>query len=193
MEEKQMYDATKILTGLFFISSLTSGATSFASEEASSVATKTTIASSEASQERNVLQRLTAALVVGSEGMRPLRGSPAEDDMKNRLEPPIPGMDCVIDRILSYVSCYSPTTHVKREADDRFWGFINELQDVLPANRWRGAQTQPRVNSISSYTFEDPISDATIDVDLIELPTAEGESYTVTFYGWTAPDQRLPD
>ena len=185
-----MYCATKIFTALFFVSSLAAGTRSFAAEEKPSAAIKP---SSEARQERNVLQRLAAALVVGSEGMRPLRGSPLEDDMKNRLEPPIPGMDCVIDRILSYVSCYSPTTLVKREADDRFRGFINELQDVLPANRWRGAQTQPRVNSISSYTFEDPISDATIDVDLIELPTAEGESYTVTFYGWTAPDQRLPD
>ena len=90
-----------------------------------------------------------------------------------------PAMDCDIDQILSYISCYSATTDMKEAADYRFTRLIKELQDVLPADRWRGGETQGRINSILSYTFENRISHATIDVDLIERPTAEGGSCAV--------------
>jgi hypothetical protein len=40
-------------------------------------------------------------------------------------------MDCDIDRILSYISCYSATTDMKEAADYRFTRLIKELQDVL--------------------------------------------------------------
>ena len=49
-----------------------------------------------------------------------------------------PAMDCDIDRILSYISCYSATTDMKEAADYRFTRLIKELQDVLPADRWGG-------------------------------------------------------
>ena len=42
-----------------------------------------------------------------------------------------PAMDCDIDRILSYISCYSATTDMKEAADYRFTRLIKELQDVL--------------------------------------------------------------
>jgi hypothetical protein len=54
-----MYRATSILTALFFVSSLSAGKTSFASDETSSVKTKTRISPpSERSQERSVLRHL---------------------------------------------------------------------------------------------------------------------------------------
>jgi hypothetical protein len=88
-------------------------------------------------------------------------------------------MDCDIDRILSYILCYSATIDMKEATDYRFTGLIKELQDVLPADRWGGGETQGRINAILSYTFQNRISHATIDVDLIERPTAAGESCTV--------------
>src|SRR5580765_3059482 len=147
-----MHGTTKILTGLFFVSSLNASAISFAAEENSSGTTKTIISpSSEAGQEGHVLGQLAVALAAGSVGMRPWRGSPMKDDEKDRLEPPIPEMDCSVDRILSYVSCYSTTTDRRQQADYRFRRFIDELKAVLPANRWRGVETEPRINSILSY------------------------------------------
>jgi len=181
-----MHGTTKILTGLFFVSSLNASAISFAAEENSSGTTKTIIApSSEAGQERHVLGQLAVALAAGSVGMRPWRGSPVEEDQKYRLQPPIPGMDCSVDRILSYVSCYSAETDTRQQADRRFRQFVEELNAVLPVNRWRGNETEPRINSVLSYTFEDQVTDASIDLDLIEQPTREaGPSYVITIYGW---------
>src|SRR5947207_3104039 len=158
-----MHGTTKILTGLFFVSSLNASAISFAAEEDSYGTTKTIIApSSEAGPERHVLGQLAVALAAGSVGMRHWRGSPMKDDEKDRLQPPIPDMDCGIDRILSYVSCYSTTNDTRQQADHRFRRFVDELKVVLPANRWRGIETEPRINSILSYTFEDRVSDASI-------------------------------
>jgi hypothetical protein len=63
-------------------------------------------------------------------------------------------MDCDIDRILSYILCYSATIDMKEATDYRFTGLIKELQDVLPADRWGGGETQGRINAILSYTFQ---------------------------------------
>jgi hypothetical protein len=55
--------------------------------------------------------------------MRALRGSPDEYDQKDRLQPALPGMNCGIDRILSYVSCYSDHPIInEKEADKLFKG-----------------------------------------------------------------------
>jgi hypothetical protein len=71
-----MYRATSILTALLFVSSLSAGKTSFASEETSSGATKTRISpSSEPSQERNVLRQLAVALAAGGDALSRFRGS----------------------------------------------------------------------------------------------------------------------
>ena len=99
-----MNRARSILTVLFFVSSLGAGKTALASEETSSMPMKTEISPSiQSAQGPNVLRQ--HALAGGSSAMRTLRGSPYGDDEKDRLQPPMPGMDCGIDRILSYVSC----------------------------------------------------------------------------------------
>jgi hypothetical protein len=189
-----MYRATSIFIALLFVSSLSAGKTSFASEETSSGATKTTISPSiEPSAERDVLRQLGVALTAGGDALSRFRGSTIENEEgKDRLNPPIPGMDCSVDRIANYVSCYASAIGSKEEVSQRFIGLINELQAVLPSDRWRGIETQPEVDSIRSYTYEDRNSDARIDIDLIGQLEMEGdESYLIAIFGWAATEPRL--
>jgi len=138
-------------------------------------------------QETSALRRLAAALSAGNEAMRPLRGSRTAYREKDRLKLPIPGMECDVDRIVNYVSCYSSVIGTREEAGNRFIRFVNELQSALPSDRWRKVKEEPRIDSTRSYTYEDQGSDAHIDIDLI--PRAD--SYMVTIFGWTATKPRL--
>jgi len=192
-----MYRATSILTALLLVSSLSAGKTSFASEETSSGATKTRISpSSEPSPERDLLRQLAVALAAGSQALSRYRGSTIDNEEGkewfNPLDPPIPGMDCSVDEVANYVSCYGSAIGNKVEASQRFIRLINELQAVLPSDRWRGVETEPGIDSIRSYTYQDQNSDAHIDIDLIAQLEMEGESsYLVTFFGWAATEPRL--
>jgi len=70
----------------------------------------------ETGQTTDVLSRLAGGLSSGSEAMRQFHGLRSENqDNKDDLDPAIPGMECYIDRILSYVSCYSPRWELKRK------------------------------------------------------------------------------
>jgi hypothetical protein len=124
-----MYRVISSLTALLFVSTLSAGKTSFASEETSSGATKTRISPSiETSQERNLLRQLALALAAGSGALSHFRGSAIENQAgKDRFNPPIPGMDCSVDEIANYVSCYSLAIGSKEEADRRFMQTISEL------------------------------------------------------------------
>ena len=192
-----MYRETSILTALFFVSSLSAAKTFFASEATSTVATKTRISSSiETSQGRNLLRQLAIALAAGGEALSRFRGSTIKNkegkESFNPLDPPIPGMDCSVDDIVNNVSCYGSAIGRKEEASQRFIRLINELQAVLPSDLWTGEETQPGIDSIRSYTYEDRNSDAHIDIDLIVQLETEGEySYLVTIFGWAATEPRL--
>jgi hypothetical protein len=189
-----MYRATSILTALLFVSSLSAGKTSFASEETSSGATKTRISlSSETSQERDLLRQLAVALAAGGEALSRFRGSTIDNEGgKDRFNPPMPGMDCSVDEIANYVSCYGSAIGSKEEASQRFIRLINELQAVLPSDRWRGVETEPGIDSIRSYTYEDRNSDAHIDIDLMAQLEMEGDSsYLVRIFAWAATEPRL--
>jgi hypothetical protein len=192
-----MYRVTSILTALLLVSSLSAGKMSFASEAASTEATKTRISpSSETSQERNLLRQLAVALAAGGEALSRFRGSTIKNkegkESFNPLDPPIPGMDCSVDDIVNNVSCYDSAIGSKEEASQRFMRLINELQAVLPSDRWRGEETQPGIDSIRSYTYEDQNSGAHIDIDLIAQLDMEGDySYLVTIFGWAATEPRL--
>jgi hypothetical protein len=192
-----MYRVTSILTALLLVSSLSAGKMSFASEAASTEATKTRISpSSETGQERNLLRQLAVALAAGGEALSRFRGSTIKNkegkESFNPLDPPIPGMDCSVDDIVNNVSCYDSAIGSKEEASQRFIRLINELQAVLPSDRWRGEETQPGIDSIRSYTYEDQNSGAHIDIDLIAQLDMEGDySYLVTIFGWAATEPRL--
>jgi len=138
-------------------------------------------------QETSALGRLALALSAGNEAMIHLRGSQTEYREKDRLKLPIPGMECDVDRIVNYVSCYGSVIRTREEAVERFIEIVNELQSALPSDRWRKVKEEPRIDSTRSYTFEDQGSDAHIDIDLI--PRAD--SYMVTIFGWTATKPRL--
>jgi hypothetical protein len=138
-------------------------------------------------QETSALRRLAAALSAGNEAMRPLRGSQTEYREKDRLKLPIPGMECDVDRIVNYVSCYSSVIGSREEAGDRFIQFVDELQSALPSDRWRKVKEEPRIDSTRRYTYQDQDSNAHIDIDLI----GRADSYMLTIFGWTATKPRL--
>jgi hypothetical protein len=138
-------------------------------------------------QEISALGRLALALSDGNEAMGPLRGSQTEYREKDRLKPPIPDIECDVDRIVSYVSCYSSLIGTREEAGNLFTRFVDELQSTLPPDRWRKVKEEPRIDSIQSYTYADQGSDAHIDIDL----SARADSYMVTIFGWTATKPRL--
>ena len=179
---------TPLLAALILGGRLTITGTAFASEHvASTLKTSESVQSSQTNQETSALWRLALALSAGNEAMRPLRGSQTEAGQKDRLKLSIPGMACDVDRIVSYVSCYSSLIRDKEEAGHRFTEFVEEFQSILPSDRWRRIQEEPRLDSIRSYTYEDQESDAHIDIDLV----ARVDSYMVTIFGWTATDPRL--
>ena len=183
MKIKTLLLAASILAGR-----LTITGTAFASEHvASTLETSESVQSSQTNQETSALWRLALALSAGNEAMRPLRGSQTEAGQKDRLKLPILGMECDVDRIVNYVSCYGSVIRTREEAVERFIEIVNELQSALPSDRWSKVKEEPRIDSTRSYTFEDQGSDAHIDIDLI--PRAD--SYMVTIFGWTATKPRL--
>lgn len=139
----------------------------------------------EISQGTNALRSLVLALSSGKDAIRPLRGSPSENDFKrDRLSPPIEGMECHIDRIASYISCYSYLTDPEK-ADTLYARLIDEIQAALPSDTWKGIQKEPGMSSVRSYTYEDQNSNAHIDIDILAQLTAGGQnSYMVSIFAW---------
>jgi hypothetical protein len=99
----------------------------------------------------------------------------------------MPGMDCGIDQVLSYLSCRSSIINGEQEAGNLFTQFDYELQAALPSDSWRKGDNIPTVGSVRSSTYEDQSSGARIDVDLIAQLTSIGKySYVLEVYGWPA-------
>jgi hypothetical protein len=143
--------------------------------------------SSETSQQSNALRSLALALSSGKEkALRPFRGSRSEDDPdKDRLNPPIAGMNCYLDRIAIHVSCHSSLVDTEKEAVILFSRLVDEIQAALPSDRWRGMQTEPGTAWIRSYTYEDQTSNAYIDIDITHRTGPSGQSfYMVSLFAW---------
>jgi hypothetical protein len=181
-----MYRARSFFAVLFFLSSLGAGKPAFASEDTSPEAIKKTSPSFQSSQESNVLRQVAIALAGGSETMGALRGLPYEDDQRDRLQPPLPGMNCGIDRNLSFVSCYSALIDNEKDAESVFTRLVDDVKAALPSDRWLPVQVTPRLGSIRSISYEDRESGAQIDIELLAKPTMEAQrSYVISLYGWT--------
>ena len=145
--------------------------------------------SSETSQGNSALRSFALALSSGKEAMHPFRGSPSEKDPdKDRLNAPIAGMDCYLDRIATHVSCFSSLIHTEKEAVTLFTWLIDELQAALPSDRWTGTRKESRaagMASIRSYTYDDQNSYAHIDIDIIAGTGPGGQNfYMVAIFGW---------
>jgi hypothetical protein len=184
----RMKITTQLLAALILGGRLTITGTAFASEQVvSKQVTSESVPSDQTNQETNALGRLALALSAGNDAMRPLRGSQTGYREKDRLDPPVPDMECDVDRIASYVSCYSSAMGTREEAGNLFTRFVDELQSTLPSDRWRKVKEEPRIDSSRSYTYVDQESDAHIDIDLIAL----ADSYMVRILGWPAIYPRL--
>ena len=180
-----MYSARSILVILFFLSSLSEADPGFGFEDGSSITTQArTSPALQSSQASNVLGQIAIALAGGSEAMRALRGSPYEDAQKDRLHPPLAGMNCGIDRILSYLSCYSALINNEKEAENVFTRLVDDVKAALPSDRWGPVQATPRLGSVRSISYEDRKS-ARIDIELLVSSTMEVQSsYVTSLYGW---------
>src|SRR3954454_19125313 len=172
-----MYPKGLILTALIFIGGLIASVPSLASDDYySSVGANKTTRSNETSHDASVLRRIAFALAAGGNALSSFDGRRLEDEAgKDRLDPPVPGMDCNLDVIAEYVACYGSPTGNKDDAAHRFVRLIDELHDVLPSDDWMGAEAESRIEAIRSYTFEDRHSHAQIDIDLIAQKALEGE------------------
>jgi hypothetical protein len=147
---------------------------------------QTQTASYEMSRETSALRSLVLALVTGKDAMRPLRGPPSDNHAeKDRLNAPITGLECYIDRIASYVSCYSSLMDPE-EAATLVTSLIVELQAALPPDRWKESAKQPGKSPMQSYSYEDRESNARITIDTIDRLGLGGQSsYMVSLFGWT--------
>jgi hypothetical protein len=135
----------------------------------------------------SVLRNLAGALSSGGEAMGRFHGLRSEnEDNKDDLSPAIPGLECYIDRILSFVSCYSPSIGTEIEADTWFQLMVNELQAALPSSRWVGMKQEPGIDSIRSYLYQDQKSYAHIDVDIVPRIDPGGiNSYMISMFAWS--------
>ena len=93
-------------------------------------------------------------------------------------------MNCSIDRILSYLSCYGAVINNEKEAENVFKQLVDDVKAALPAGRWEVVKVEPRVGSVRSITYEDRKS-ARIDIELLVSFIMEVQSsYVVSLYGW---------
>jgi hypothetical protein len=181
-----MYSARLILGLLLFLSTLAGAKPGFALEDSPSMAPKAGNSPAlQTSQTSNVLGLIAIALPGGSEAMRTLRGSPYENDQRDRLEPPLPGMNCGIDRVLSYVSCYSAPIDNETEAVEVFNKLVENLRAALPSDRWRPVSVVPTLGSIRIVSYQERQSAAQVDIELLVGPTVEVQrAYVISLYGW---------
>ena len=168
------------LAAVLLIASLVATGRAMASEDVPSKPLKADIQPSS-----EPLRRLAVALSSGREAMRSFRGSRSENsDNKERLSPPIAEIECYIDRIASYLSCYSSPAGAE-EAEPLFTRLVDELQAALPSDKWKGMKREPGTASIRSHTYVDQGSNAHIDIDIIPRPgLGVQSSYIVSIFGW---------
>jgi hypothetical protein len=138
--EKQMYHTILIWTASFIFSGLIAGKTSFASAVNSSEGTTTSISpSSESGQEGRALEQLAVRLAAGGGAWRSSHDSkPDDDETKHPLDPTIPDMNCNVDDIAIYVSCYGPAIGRKEGAELRFTALINNCKPSCRRNVGQG-------------------------------------------------------
>jgi hypothetical protein len=98
----------------------------------------------------------------------------------------LPEMNCGIDRILSYISCYSAVINNEKEAENVFNQLVDDVKAVLPSDRWGPVKVMPTLGAVRIISYRDRESAAQIDIELLVRPTMEVQrSYVISLYGWT--------
>ena len=190
MFEKKRDQGNLIQIGILYLTVLlgvAAGGTAMPRDGVLSTQVNGAVQRSDGTMEETIgLRRLASGLSSGSEAMLALRGSQSENNHnKDTLEPPIVDMECNIDRIGNYVSCYSSPVNSAEEAETLFAKLLYELQTALPSDSWIGIQKQPGIASSRSHSYQDQRSNAHIDIDIVAPPTAHGSaSYVVSIFGW---------
>ena len=182
-----MYLARSILAVLFFFSSVGAVKAVFASEDSSSMVMKTeTSPAFQSSQASNVLRQLPLRSREVARLCTPSAVRPDEYGQKDRLQPMLPEMNCGIDRILSYVSCYSAVINNEKEAENVFNQLVDDVKAALPSDRWEPVKVMPTLGAVRIISYRDRESAAQIDIELLVRPTMEVQrSYVISLYGWT--------
>jgi hypothetical protein len=181
-----------LASGIF--AGLIAGNSALASDDDSFAAAKAAASpSAEPGQEPRALRHLAAALAAGGDAWNSFhRAKVADEETKERLDLAIADMNCSVDEIANYVACYGVPLASREAAELRFTGLIHELQSVPLSKQWRGAESEPRIGSIRSYSCEDQDSQARIDIDIAPQWSPDEEvSYVVTIFGWPANEPRL--
>jgi len=84
-------------------------------------------------------------------------------------------MDCGIDRILSYLSCYSAPIIDKKEAENAFTQLVDDVKAGLPSASWQPITVVPTIDSVQSISYQDWQFGAQIDIELLVRPTMEAQ------------------
>ena len=175
-----------LLVALLLAGRLLTTGTAVASGNVVSNSEKGDTQRSETNRETGSVQRFASVLSLGRDAVRSFRSSPSQNETaKETLNSLIPGLQCSIDPIVSYVSCYSSPVDTEEKADTLFTRLVDELQAALPSDRWIGMKRKPGIASIRSYTYEDQKSNSHIDIDIIPRMGFGGQnSYIVSTFGW---------
>ena len=89
-------------------------------------------------------------------------------------------MNCGIDRILSYVSCYSAVINNEKEAENVFNQLVDDVKAALPPDRWGPVQATPTLGSVRSISYQDGKTGARIDIELLSDQYKISTSYHFT-------------
>ena len=175
---KALRQAKIFLTIPFLLGSLVGAKPAIPSEEPSSPRSATR-------QEVSVIRQVATLLAAGRDAMLALRGPPIENSNLDRLKLETPGMHCRVDRVLSYVACYSDSLMTKKDAESMFTRLLDDVQTALPSDSWRQLEGVPHINVVRSTGYQQRGSGARIEIDLM-AHTAQS-LYSIRVFGWPRP------
>lgn len=176
-----MIHAISFLISLLLLAFLAGAKTAMAAEETSSPPSAT-------SHEVNVIRQVANLLAAGRDAMMALRGPPIANSNLDRLKLDTPGMHCGIDRVLSYVACYSDSLMTQTDAESMLAQLMDDVQAALPADTWRRVEGVPHISMVRSTTYQHRKSGARIDIDLMTHASGQKQVlYSLRVFGWTRP------
>jgi hypothetical protein len=179
--KKRVHSVTLILILIVLLGSLATGKTAIAAEE-------TSLPPAATRQEVNVIRQVATLLVAGRDAMLALRGPRIENSNLDQLKLETPGMHCGIERVLSYVACYSDSLMSKKDAESMLTRLMDDVQTALPSDSWRQLEGVPYISVVRSISYQHRKSGARIEIDLMAHAVGEAQNfYSLRVFGWTRP------